>query len=1038
MTQRTFISRFSPQRTDPEVLERIFVQRQELLEQSVAALRESALTANKHHLLFVGPRGCGKTHMLALIAHRLEKQPDLAGHLRLAWLNEDETSTSFLDLLLRIYRALSERYPVEFPLQAIETLQGRDATEALEVLRETLLARIAGHTVLVLVENLDLLFRQLEDADQRAWRAFIQNHPVFATAATAQSLFAGVSDRDQPFFGFFDTRHLQPLTVEEATQLLGRIAALNGLDPLARFLATPRGKARVQAIRHLSGGNHRLYIVLSDFITRDSLDELVRPFEEMVDDQLTPYYQERLRWLSPQQRKIVEFLCAQAGPVPVKRIAEGLFTEHSSIASQLQKLRDMGYVKPNPRGRESLYELAEPLMRLSMQVKNTRNHEPLRLIVDFLRVWFERDELERLSTRGPALGPARPYLAAALEKLKSGEPNLRQELLRIGLEDIDVAHCTPEQLEDLRLLAEESTDASDWMDFVRACVNQEHFTEANQWCGKIIEWPGAPVEQVCGALVYRGVTLDRMGRPQDKIADCTRVIDMPDAPSELVSWALVSRGAALDDLGQTQEAIADFTRAIDLTVAPAEPISLALMARGEALDKLGRTLEAIADYTGAIDLPGAIPLVTTRALVSRATALAKLGRTEEALADLSRAIDKPGTPADQVCQALLKRGLQLGLMDRTQEEISDYSRAIDCPGMPTDQLGRVFVIRGMRLGELGRNQEAIADLTRAIDLLGTPAGEVFTALLHRAVALGKLGHTKEAIADCTRAIDLPGTLPDETCQALVYRAVALRELDRNQEAIADYSRAIVLPGVSANELSQALVNRGLSLSELGRAQEAIADYTRTIDLPGAHVEDVSRALVYRGDTLSETDRIQEAIADYTRAIALPGAPAEDVARARGACAALLLVAEDWTSAWDQLRRVLAEEANPEDFALVTDEVIAAIFRQTSSPDTCRARLTQTLAFYAEHQVLPVLGEALVRHLAKLSQSHLNAAGLDQWLAGWEAGSAGQPALRLPLRLLRAGIAYLKTEPRSEGVLLDLPREERGLVRQALGLPDEPD
>src|ERR1035441_8367690 len=104
MAQHDFISRFSPNRTDPAILEQIFVQRRDLLDQSVAVLRESALTDNKHHLLFVGLRGCGKTHLLALIVHRLDQQTDLADRLRIAWLNEDETSISFLDLLVRIYR----------------------------------------------------------------------------------------------------------------------------------------------------------------------------------------------------------------------------------------------------------------------------------------------------------------------------------------------------------------------------------------------------------------------------------------------------------------------------------------------------------------------------------------------------------------------------------------------------------------------------------------------------------------------------------------------------------------------------------------------------------------------------------------------------------------------------------------------------------------------------------------------------------------------------------------------------------------------
>ncbi|MEQ1752272.1 MAG: ArsR family transcriptional regulator, partial [Prosthecobacter sp.] len=73
MSARPFISHFSPQRTDPELLERIHVQeeRRHLLEESVSAMRESVLTANKHHLLFIGPRGAGKTHLVRLIHHRL-------------------------------------------------------------------------------------------------------------------------------------------------------------------------------------------------------------------------------------------------------------------------------------------------------------------------------------------------------------------------------------------------------------------------------------------------------------------------------------------------------------------------------------------------------------------------------------------------------------------------------------------------------------------------------------------------------------------------------------------------------------------------------------------------------------------------------------------------------------------------------------------------------------------------------------------------------------------------------------------------------
>ena len=847
MAQHDFISRFSPNRTDPAVLEQIFVQRRDLLDQSVAVLRESALPDNKHHLLFVGPRGCGKTHLLALIVHRLLQQADLADRLRIAWLNEDETSISFLDLLLRIYRALSDRYPQEFPREDLKRLYGHDPEEALSALSHNLITRIGNRTVLVLVENLDALFNQLNESDQRAWRAFVQNHPVFATAATAQSLFAGVSDREQPFFGFFDTRHLRPLTVEEATELLQRIARLHSDSSLTEFLSSPRGRARVHAIHHLSGGNHRLYIVLSDFLTQETLDALVRPLEEMVDERLTPYYQERLRWLSPLQRKIVEFLCFRPNPVAVKVIADRLFAEHGTITSQLKKLREMSYVASNPRGRESLYELAEPLMRLSMQVKDTRDHQPLELIVDFLRVWYEREELEdRLACIAPT-GLGREYLTAALVKLQSGEPDLRRELLRQGLENVDLDHCDAAQIAELRALADETGEPSDWLNYGTACCHCEGWLEAIEAFGKAVRLPGASAKQVALGLGSRGLVLRITGHTEEAIADFTRVIGLSGVRAELVAWAFFNRGSALFQAGRTGEAVADFTRTVEL----------------------------------------------------------------------------PGTPVEEVARALVRRGFA-------------FSRA-----------------------------------------------------------------------------------------------------SRTDEAIADFTRTVELPDVPAEQVAQALVHRGFTLLQAGRTGEAVVDFTRTIELPGAPPELVACAITIRGAAHGIAGQAEKAIADLTRAVELPGASVESVALAKGWLAAVSFSGDQWNQGMEQLRNFLDERGLVLGLIPpVTAVAIKAIFRHIGSPETWQARLTETAKIYAEHNSLPHLGDALVRHLAQLAKSNLNSAGLDQWLASWERATSQHAAMRLPLRLLKVGIAYLKTQPRDETVLLQLPKEERTLVRQALGLPNE--
>ena len=225
MAGRAFVSRFSPNRTDPAVLEAIFVQRERLAEIWLDRLRDSILTGAKHHLLAIGPRGCGKSHLVALLVSRLRKDAAIVERVRIAWLPEDETTPSFWKFLLRILRALNAEYKDEFPPPPRDQLADAADDRRAAVLTDYLLTRLAGRTLLVVIENLDDAMRGLKDEGQKRWRAFLQEHAVTATLATAQQLTEDVSDRDRPFFGFFQIEHLKPLTADEALSLLQKIAA---------------------------------------------------------------------------------------------------------------------------------------------------------------------------------------------------------------------------------------------------------------------------------------------------------------------------------------------------------------------------------------------------------------------------------------------------------------------------------------------------------------------------------------------------------------------------------------------------------------------------------------------------------------------------------------------------------------------------------------------------------------------------------------------------------------------------------------------
>lgn len=543
------LHQFSPQRTDPNDLELILVARGPLLESTMDKIRNSSSTKNRYHFLFVGQRGIGKTHLIALINRRVEADEKLRAKVRIAWLNEDETSSRFLHLLLRIYRSLSARYPDEFPIQDVNSVLGLDASEALKKLSSSLVQRAKNKTILLLIENLDAHFAKFSVEEQRSWRGFVQDHPIFTTVATAQGLFDGVKKHDEPFYGFFDTQHLQPLSIEQTSEMLMKIAILQDHPALQQMLNTPKGRSRLQVIHFLAGGNPRLYVLLSELIADDTLEDVVDTFEAMVDQQLTSYYQERLRWLAPLQQDIVQVLCRFRSAVSVKQIAEELFTTNQSISSQLKELKGFGYVAFTKVGRETRYELAEPLMRLVMQVKETGTHQPLSLLVEFLQAWFDREELERKHGLQVRESTSWYYLESAI---KTYDQFLKQWPM---LASLDVPKKKLRSIEELSKIIESTqtsvTEKSEaLLDRQFKCYEVEEWQKLVSDCDALLELDGPIGLKLLGVTLrqFAWLSLGELSKAVDEIPVASSFLPNEDISSielSLFLFGVITRETSL-------------------------------------------------------------------------------------------------------------------------------------------------------------------------------------------------------------------------------------------------------------------------------------------------------------------------------------------------------------------------------------------------------------------------------------------------------------------------------------------------------------
>ncbi|MFT5530715.1 MAG: hypothetical protein ACI91O_000728 [Candidatus Poriferisodalaceae bacterium] len=392
---------FTPTRENPADLQRRTVGRQELLARIHQRITNAVDTDNLAHSLIIGPRGSGKTHLLTVARHAVETAPAIADRLAITAIPEDGIGiTSYPRLLHHIIKSL-DPVPTRLELDI-----GHAETRIAELLD--------GRRLLLIIENLDRIFRKLGEPGQRDLRGWIENtHSVLLLASTPL-LFEGVQSRVKPLFGSFNIEHLNELNLEEGTQLL---AHLRPEDPdLLAYVESQSGQARLQALSHLTGGSPRLWTILADILTVENLDELVPALEQLLEELVT-YYQQRLWDLGPNEEAIIESLGTGQPSQTATELAAATGLDQRLAGTTLGRLAAAGWVRgrkvPGTDQRSTWYELREPLLRHHFNYR-TNNTEPLTLVVQILKIWYDpTTRLAQLRDAAPKSEQER-YLAETL------------------------------------------------------------------------------------------------------------------------------------------------------------------------------------------------------------------------------------------------------------------------------------------------------------------------------------------------------------------------------------------------------------------------------------------------------------------------------------------------------------------------------------------------------------------------------------------------------------------------------------------------
>lgn len=353
---------YTPWREDVERLQARTVGREAIVRRVVDEARRFAAGERVRPLYLFGPRGVGKSHIVALAAAEFETLG-----LTLVMVPEDVAATTTAAKLLDHCRPNADHW-----------------------LSDNSGGSLAAPHILV-VEGLDRRLADLGSGPEaREARQILRRHwterPIWLIG-TGVALTSTLTDREEPFYAHFDPEAIQPLSPEDARTLIDRSAP-------ERARTHPRWSARRETLVTLAGGSPRVLVSLGEDCADESGPESASEALLAAVDRFTPHYQLRFRDLPPTGQEIVSLIARSPTMLTPTELAQKLGTHAASVGTQARRLADDGVIVGAPGPHGTPYHLAEPLFRFWLEYRTGR-WEDTRVAVasHVLEALFTPDEI---------------------------------------------------------------------------------------------------------------------------------------------------------------------------------------------------------------------------------------------------------------------------------------------------------------------------------------------------------------------------------------------------------------------------------------------------------------------------------------------------------------------------------------------------------------------------------------------------------------------------------------------------------------------
>ena len=372
------------------------------------------------HSLVIGPRGSGKTHLLLRVAAEIRRDPSLSGFYPIVFAEESYEVSTIGEFWLECLDHLAEQAPEGERANLRLSYDDLRATVDDRALADRCLGTLLdfadrqGKRVVLLVENLNMLFADMDDPDA-GWRLrhTLQTEPRIVLLGSATSRFDEIDHPDHALYDLFRVITLRPLDTQECVALWEAVSG------------QPSTILAVRPLEILTGGNPRLLAIIALFSAGRSFRELKANLLDLVDDH-TEYFKSHLESLPALERRVYLSLARLWKPATAREVADQCRTDVNKCSALLTRLMERGAVAVvggTPRRRQ--YYLTERLYNIYYLLRrDSGSSQAVEALIDFMVCLYSPSELWEIvaeiyrETKFPAADVQEPVAQVLINKAK--------------------------------------------------------------------------------------------------------------------------------------------------------------------------------------------------------------------------------------------------------------------------------------------------------------------------------------------------------------------------------------------------------------------------------------------------------------------------------------------------------------------------------------------------------------------------------------------------------------------------------------------